>query len=88
MRGPHLLPVCHSDVTPGSTDAEPSPLTHSRGTSWEITYRVDGRMVRQRFDSRALAVNALARARAQALDGLGIAPADGKTTLLRRTTGA
>jgi integrase len=59
----------------------PRRLTHSRGTSWEITYRVDGRMVRQRFETRALAVNALARARAQALDGLGITPADGKTTL-------
>jgi hypothetical protein len=61
----------------------PSPrrLTHSRGTSWEITYRVEGRMVRQRFETRALAVNAPARARAQALDGLGISPADGKTTL-------
>lgn len=60
----------------------PRRLTHSRGTSWEITYRLDGRVVRQRFDSRPLAVNALARARAQALEGLGIAPADdGKTTL-------
>jgi hypothetical protein len=59
----------------------PRRLTHSRGTSWEITYRVDGRMVRQRFETRALAVNALARARAPALDGLGITPADGKTTL-------
>jgi integrase len=59
----------------------PRRLTHSRGTSWEITYRVDGRMVRQRFETRALAVNALARARAQALDRLGITPADGRTTL-------
>ena len=59
----------------------PRRLTHSRGTSWEITYRVDGRMVRQRFATRPLAVNALARARSQALDGLGITPADGKTTL-------
>lgn len=42
----------------------PRRLTHSRGTSWEITYRVDRRMVRQRFETRVLAVNALARARA------------------------
>ena len=59
----------------------PRRLTHSRGTSWEITYRIDGRMVRQRFATRALAVSALARGRASALDGLGIAPADAKTTL-------
>ena len=59
----------------------PRRLTHSRGTSWEITCRVEGRMVRQRFATRALAVSALARARAAALDGLGITPADGKTTL-------
>ncbi len=27
----------------------PRKIEHSRGTSWEITYRPDGRMVRQRF---------------------------------------
>ena len=60
--------------------SNPRRITHSRGTSWEITYRVDGRMVRQRLATRALAVNALPRARAQALDRLGITPADGKST--------
>lgn len=38
-------------------------------------------MVRQRFTSKTLALNALARARTQALDGLGITPAESKTTL-------
>ena len=59
----------------------PRKISHGRGTSWEITFRVDGRMVRQRFTSKILALNALARARTQALDGLGITPAESKTTL-------
>ena len=52
----------------------PRRISHGRGTSWETTFRVDGRMVRQRFTSKTLALNALARARTQALDGLGITP--------------
>jgi hypothetical protein len=41
----------------------PRRRTHSRGSSWELTIRVDGRMIRQRFEPRALAGNALARYR-------------------------
>lgn len=59
----------------------PRKIEHSRGISWEITYRVDGRMVRQRFATKALALDASARARSMSLDGMGIAPVDGKTTL-------
>ena len=59
----------------------PRRIEHSRGISWEITYRLDGRMVRQRFATKALALDALARARSMSLDGMGIAPVDGKTTL-------
>jgi integrase len=59
----------------------PRKIEHSRGNSWEITYRLDGRMIRQRFATKSLALDALARARSMALDGMGIAPADGKTTL-------
>lgn len=61
--------------------SNPREISHSRGTSWEIIYRVDGRMVRQRFASKKLAESALSRARVAALDGLGITPADAKTTL-------
>jgi integrase len=59
----------------------PRKIEHSRGISWEITYRLDGRMVRQRFATKALALDAVARARSMSLDGMGIAPVDGKTTL-------
>ncbi len=44
-------------------------IEHSRGISWEITYRLDGRMVRQRFATKALALHAVARARSMSLDG-------------------
>ena len=59
----------------------PRKIEHSRGISWEITYRLDRRMVRQRFATKALALDAVARARSMSLDGMGIAPVDGRTTL-------
>jgi integrase len=61
--------------------SQPRKITHGRGTSYEITYRVDGRMVRRRFPTRQAALDAAARARAEVLDGTHIAPAQGRTTL-------
>ncbi|MCW2573178.1 MAG: traSA:integrase fusion protein [Frankiales bacterium] len=61
--------------------AEPRRVTHGRGTSWEITYRVDGRQVRRRFPTKAAASAALARARTEATDGVHIPPVHRKVTL-------
>jgi hypothetical protein len=54
----------------------PRKLTHSRGTSWEITYRVDGQMARRRFATRAQAVDELAKARVDIARGQGLLPVD------------
>jgi hypothetical protein len=40
-------------------------LTRSRGTPYEITYRIHDRMVRRRFPTRAAALDAMAQARTQ-----------------------
>jgi integrase len=61
--------------------ANPRKLTHSRGTSWEITYRIDGRMARRRFATRKQAVDELAKARVDIARGLGLLPVDAKTTV-------
>jgi integrase len=61
--------------------AAPRRLTHGRGTSWEITYRVDGRMVRRRFPTKREAEDALARARTEVADGLHIPPVHRKVTV-------
>jgi hypothetical protein len=61
--------------------ANPRRVRHSRGVSYEITYRVEGRMVRQRFPDRRMALDALARARTAALAGTHVFPADARTTL-------
>lgn len=34
---------------------EPKRVTHARSTSWEITYRVEGRQVRRRFPTKTAA---------------------------------
>jgi len=59
----------------------PRKLTHSRGTSWEITYRIDGRMARRRFDTKQQAVDELAKVRVDIARGLGLLPVDAKTTV-------
>jgi hypothetical protein len=59
----------------------PRRLIHGRGTSWEITYRVQRRMVRQRFPTKAAAVDALAAARVEIRRGTHLAPTEAKTTL-------
>jgi len=59
----------------------PHKLTHARGTSWEITYRIDGRMARRRFPTRTQAVDELAKARVDIARGLGLLPVDAKITL-------
>lgn len=61
--------------------ANPRRLTHGRGVSWEITYRVDGRMVRQRFPTKVAAQDALALARVEIRRGTHLAPAESKTIL-------
>lgn len=61
--------------------SEPRRVTHSRGTSWEITYRVEGRQVRRRFATKAAAGDALARARTETADGLHIPPVQRKVTV-------
>jgi integrase len=61
--------------------SEPRRVTHSRGTSWEITYRVEGRQVRKRFATKAAAVNAAARARSESLDGVHVPPVNRKVTV-------
>jgi hypothetical protein len=81
VRGPHLRPVslrCHTREHRCRTRAASPTAAAPRGrspTAWTAGWSASA------FESRSLAVNALARARAQALDSLGIAPADGKTTL-------
>lgn len=61
--------------------SQPRRIQHSRGISYEITYRVEGRMVRRRFPTKQAALDGAARARSQILDGLHIAPAQSRTTL-------
>jgi integrase len=61
--------------------AAPRRVTHSRGSSWEITYRVDGRMVRRRFGTKKQADDALARARTEITDGVHLPPIHRNVTL-------
>lgn len=61
--------------------SQPRKIPHSRGVSYEITYRVHGRMVRRRFPTKQVAVDAAARARSEVLDGTHIAPVEGRTTV-------
>lgn len=56
----------------------PRRIDHGRGTSWEITYRVDGRMARRRFDTRKQATDALAQARVDNAHGTAILPAESR----------
>lgn len=59
--------------------SQPKKVIHSRGTSYEIT--VEGRMVRRRFPTRQSGMDAAACARSEIVDGLHIAPAEGRTTV-------
>jgi integrase len=59
----------------------PRKITHSRGVSYEITYRVDGRMVRKRLPTMKLAEQVLARARVAAMEGTYVFRGDAKTTV-------
>lgn len=61
--------------------AAPRKITHGRGYSWEITYRVDGRMVRRRFPTKKDADDALARARTEISDRVHIPPVHRKVTV-------
>jgi integrase len=63
--------------------ANPRKVLHSRGFSWEFTYRVNGRMVRQRFPTRSLALDAMAKARLEIRAGTHLAPMEAKLPLSR-----
>jgi integrase len=70
--------MSHLELHPMSN---PRRLTHSRGTSWEITYRVDGQMARRRFATKQQAVDALSRIRVDIARGMGLLPVDAKITV-------
>ena len=55
-------------------------ITHSRGVSYQMTIRVDGRLVRRRFPTRKQAIDEYARLRHAGRTGTFIAPADAKIT--------
>lgn len=55
-------------------------ITHGRGTSYEVTAKVDGRTVRKRFARRDLALDFQAQIRQAARTGGFVHPADAKTT--------
>lgn len=55
-------------------------ITHGRGVSYQMTIRVDGRLVRRRFPTRRQATDEYARLRHEARNGTFIAPADAKIT--------
>src|SRR3954470_2593799 len=61
--------------------SRPRRITHGRGTSWEVTYRVDGQMVRKRLPSKQLADKVLAQAQTRALEGTYTFRRDQKTTI-------
>ena len=61
--------------------SSPRKHIHSRGTSYEITYRINDRMVRRRFPTRTAALDALADARTQIRAGTHLAPAEARVTL-------
>ena len=61
--------------------ANPRRIEHARGTSWEITYRVDGRTARRRFRTKKQALHALAQARVDTASGTGVLPAQSKVTV-------
>jgi integrase len=61
--------------------SSPRKLVHSRGASYEITYRINDRMVRRRFPTRTAALDAMAQARTQIRAGTHLAPAEARFTL-------
>ena len=61
--------------------ANPRRIDHGRGSSWEITYRVDGRMARRRFSTKKQALDALAQARIETASGTAVVPAESKVTV-------
>jgi integrase len=66
--------------------SSPRKLIHSRGVSYEITYRIHDRMVRRRFPTRAAALDAMAQARTQIRAGTHLAPAEARITLAAYAT--
>ncbi len=55
-------------------------ITHGRGISYEMTIKVDGRLVRRRFATKRQATDEYARLRHAGTQGTFIAPADSKIT--------
>ena len=66
--------------------SSPRKLVHSRGTSYEITYRINDRMVRRRFPTRAAALDAMAQAHTQIRAGSHLAPVEARITLTAYAT--
>jgi hypothetical protein len=72
---------CHHQSEPDPAMSSPRKVVHSRGTSFEITYRIHTRMVRRRFPTRAAALDAMAEARTQIRAGTHLAPVEARITL-------
>jgi integrase len=61
-------------------------VTHGRGTSYEVTAKVDGRTVRRRFARKDAALDFQAQVRQEARSGSFVHPADRKTTFAAYST--
>jgi integrase len=66
---------------PEGVMAQPRKIEHGRGFSYEITYRVEGRMVRKRLPTKKLAEQALAKAQVSAMEGTYVFRGEAKTTV-------
>lgn len=55
-------------------------ITHGKGISYQMTIRVNGRLVRRRFPTKRQATDEYARLRTAGREGTFIAPADSKLT--------
>jgi integrase len=61
-------------------------IAHGSGFSYEMTIRVDGRLVRRRFATRRQASDEYARLRSAGVAGTFLAPADAKVTFAAYST--
>jgi integrase len=61
-------------------------ITHGKGISYQMTIRVDGRLVRKRFPTKRQAIDEYARLRNAGREGTFIAPADSKLTFAAYAT--
>jgi integrase len=73
------ISVSHDD-TEGVTTVAIKKVTHSRGTSYEVTAKINGRTHRKRFGTKSAALDHQAQIRTQARDGSYVHPAVSKIT--------